>query len=92
MDVLPKVVEVSSPTMGANVGHLFSNAINQEQGNTIVNGQRHSSIETLFPLGYNDLHRKVMKDTPSSFYNINMNISNKMKEYRGLKIIFVIYL
>jgi hypothetical protein len=92
MDVLPKVVEVSAPTMGANVGHLFSNAINQEQGNTIVNGQRHSSIETLFPLEYNDLQRKVMKDTPSSFYNINMNISNKMKEYRGMKIIFVIYL
>jgi hypothetical protein len=32
------VVEVSSPTVGANVGHLFSNAIDQEQGNTIVNG------------------------------------------------------
>jgi hypothetical protein len=32
------VVEVSSPEVGANVGHLFSNANNQEQGNTIVNG------------------------------------------------------
>jgi hypothetical protein len=32
------VVEVSSPEVGANVGHLFSNAIDQEQGNTIVNG------------------------------------------------------
>jgi hypothetical protein len=31
------VVEVSSPEVGANVGHLFSNAIDQEQGNTIVN-------------------------------------------------------
>jgi hypothetical protein len=30
------VVEVSSPEMGANVGHLFSNVVNQEQGNTIV--------------------------------------------------------
>jgi hypothetical protein len=28
----------SSPEVGANVGHLFSNAINEEQGNTIVNG------------------------------------------------------
>jgi hypothetical protein len=37
MDVLPKVVEVSSPEVGTNVGHLFSNAMNQEQGNTIVN-------------------------------------------------------
>jgi hypothetical protein len=31
------VVEVSSPEVGANVGHLFSNDIDQEQGNTIVN-------------------------------------------------------
>jgi hypothetical protein len=30
------VVEVSSPEVGANVGHLFSNAVNQEQGTTIV--------------------------------------------------------
>jgi hypothetical protein len=28
---------VSSPEVGANVGHLFSNAMGQEQGNTIVN-------------------------------------------------------
>jgi hypothetical protein len=32
------VVEVSSSEVGANVGHLFSNATDQEQGNTIVNG------------------------------------------------------
>jgi hypothetical protein len=31
-------VEVSSPEVGANVGHFFSNDINQEQGNTSVNG------------------------------------------------------
>jgi hypothetical protein len=36
--VIVTVVEVSSPEVGANVGHLFSNAIDQEQGNTIVNG------------------------------------------------------
>jgi hypothetical protein len=29
---------VCSPEVGANVGHLFSNAMNQEQGNTNVNG------------------------------------------------------
>jgi hypothetical protein len=28
---------VSSPEVGANVGHLFSNVVIQEQGNTIVN-------------------------------------------------------
>jgi hypothetical protein len=28
---------MSSPEVGANVGYLFSNAINQEQGNTSVN-------------------------------------------------------
>ena len=38
VDALLKVVEVSTPEVDANVGHLFSNAINQEQGNTIVNG------------------------------------------------------
>jgi hypothetical protein len=32
------VVEVSSPEVGANVGHLFSDVLNQEQGNTIVIG------------------------------------------------------
>jgi hypothetical protein len=30
------VVEVSSPEVGADFGHLFSNVVNQEQGNTIV--------------------------------------------------------
>jgi hypothetical protein len=30
------IVEVNSPEVGANVGHLFSNVVNQEQGNTIV--------------------------------------------------------
>jgi hypothetical protein len=29
-------VEVSSPEVGANVGDLFSNAMNQEQGNTML--------------------------------------------------------
>jgi hypothetical protein len=27
---------LSSPEMGANVGHLFSNTVDQEQGNTII--------------------------------------------------------
>jgi hypothetical protein len=35
-ECLPKVVEVSSSEVGANLVHLFSNAVNQEQGNTIV--------------------------------------------------------
>jgi hypothetical protein len=35
-DALPKFVEVSTPEVGANVGYLFSNAIDQEQGNTII--------------------------------------------------------
>jgi hypothetical protein len=29
---------MSSPEVGANVGDLFSNAMNQEQGNINVNG------------------------------------------------------
>jgi hypothetical protein len=34
VDVLPKVVEVSTLEVGANVGDLFSNAMINEQGNT----------------------------------------------------------
>jgi hypothetical protein len=30
------IMEVSSPTLDANVGHLFLNAVNQEQDNTII--------------------------------------------------------
>jgi hypothetical protein len=37
-EAIVAVVEVSSPEVGANVGQLFSNAIDQEQGNTIVKG------------------------------------------------------
>jgi hypothetical protein len=37
VDSLPKVVEVSTLEVDTNVGHLFSNAMDQEQGNTIVN-------------------------------------------------------
>jgi hypothetical protein len=31
---ISSTVEVSSPEVGANVGDLFSNTMNQEQGNT----------------------------------------------------------
>jgi hypothetical protein len=54
-EAIVTVVEVSSSEVGANVGHLFSNAIDQEQGNTIVNRQRPSSFEALFSFEYNDL-------------------------------------
>jgi hypothetical protein len=46
---------------------LFLNAIHQEEGNTIVNDKRPSSFEALYPLRYNDLQTKVMKDIPSLF-------------------------
>jgi hypothetical protein len=46
-------VEVSSPEVGANVGHLFSNAKYQEQGNTIVSYYGPSSFEVLSPHGHN---------------------------------------
>jgi hypothetical protein len=35
------------------VGHLFSNVVDQEQGNTIVNYYEPSSSEALSPHGYN---------------------------------------
>jgi hypothetical protein len=49
------------------VGHLFSNVVRQEQGNTIVNYNRPSSFEVLSSHGYNTHQTKVEKDIPSSF-------------------------
>jgi hypothetical protein len=58
---------MSSPEVDANVGHLFSNAMNRKQDNANVNGERLSSSEALYPLGYNDLRTKAMKGIPSSY-------------------------
>jgi hypothetical protein len=52
-EAIVAIVGMSSPEVGANVGHLFSNVVNQEQGNTIVNYNRPSSSEVLSPHGYN---------------------------------------
>jgi hypothetical protein len=57
---------LSSPEVGANVRHLFSNAIGQEQGNTIVNYYGPSSSKALSRHGYNAHQTKVKKDIPSS--------------------------
>jgi hypothetical protein len=35
-EAIVTTVEVSSPEVGANVGHLFSKALNQEQGNKML--------------------------------------------------------
>jgi hypothetical protein len=48
------------------VGHLFSNAMNQEQGNPIVNYYGSSSSEALFSHGYNAHQTKVKNDIPLS--------------------------
>jgi hypothetical protein len=37
-EAIVTTVEVSSPEVGAKIGYLFSNAMNQEQGNISVNG------------------------------------------------------
>jgi hypothetical protein len=50
----------------SDVGHLFSNAMNQEQGNIIVNYYGPSSFEALSPHGYNAHQTKVKKYIPSS--------------------------
>jgi hypothetical protein len=51
-EAIVAVVEVSSSEEGANVGHLFSNTVDKEQGNTIVNYYRPSFSEALSPHGY----------------------------------------
>jgi hypothetical protein len=50
-----------------HVGHLFSNVVDQEQGNTIVNYYRPLPSEALSPHGYNAHQMMVKKDIPSSF-------------------------
>jgi hypothetical protein len=49
------------------VGHLFSNAVDQEQGNTIVNYYGPLSFEALSSHGNNAHQMKVKKDLTSSF-------------------------
>jgi hypothetical protein len=66
-EAIVAVVVVSLPEVSANFGHLFSNAVGQEQGNTIVNYYGPSSFEALSPHGYNAHQRKVKKGIPSSF-------------------------
>jgi hypothetical protein len=68
---------LSSPEMGANVGHLFSNVVGQEQGNTIVNYYGPSSLEALSSHRHNAHQMKVKKDIPSSF---NMRIEMQTDE------------
>jgi hypothetical protein len=65
--MLAEVGRLNSPEVGANVDHLFSNAVDQEQGNTIINYYGPSSSEALFPHGFNAHQTKVKKDIPSSF-------------------------
>jgi hypothetical protein len=52
-EAIVAIVEVSSPEVGANVGYLFSDTVNQEQGNTIVNYNKSLSSKALSPHGYN---------------------------------------
>jgi hypothetical protein len=54
--------------MIVNVGHLFSNIVNQEQDNTIIKYYGPSSLDVLPPLGFVDHLTKVVKDMPSSFH------------------------
>jgi hypothetical protein len=51
--MLAKGGRLSSPEVGANVDHLFSNVVDQEQDNTTVNYYGPSSSEALSPHGYN---------------------------------------
>jgi hypothetical protein len=82
---------LSSPEVGANVGHLFSTVVNQEQGNTIVNYRGPSPSEALSPHGYNSHQTKVKKDIPSSF---NMSLGmRKDKDNNCISLIHIyIYL
>jgi hypothetical protein len=58
-EAIVAIVEVSSPEVGTNVGHLFSSVVHQEQGNTIVSYYKPLSSEALFPNGHNAHQTKV---------------------------------
>jgi hypothetical protein len=75
----------------SNVGHLFSNAVNQEQGNTIVKGQGPSSSEALSPLGNNDIQTKVMKDMSSSFMRIRVHRDNECNSSAHTHMYFIMH-
>jgi hypothetical protein len=75
----------------AGVGHLFSNAVNQEQGNTIVKGRGPSSSEVLSPLGYNNLQTKFMKDMPSQFMRIRIHKDNACNLLAHIHMYFIIH-
>jgi hypothetical protein len=65
--------------------------VNQEQGNTIVKGQGPSSFEALYPLGYNDLQTKVMKDKPSSFIIMRAHRDNECIPSVHSHLYFIMY-
>jgi hypothetical protein len=46
-EAIVAIVEVSSPEVDANVGHLFSNAIYQEQGNIVISHYGPSSNRSI---------------------------------------------
>jgi hypothetical protein len=81
----------SSPEVSANVGHLFSNVVNQEQGNTIVKGQGPSSSEVLYPLGYSNLQTKVMKNKPSSFIIMKVHRDSESIPSVNSHMFFIMY-
>jgi hypothetical protein len=58
----------------AAVGHLFSNTVDQEQGNTIVRDEVPSSSETPSPFKYNGSRTKVLKDIPSTFVRLTIQV------------------
>jgi hypothetical protein len=86
--LVPTITGMGDPV----IGHLFSNAMNQEQGNTIVKGYGPSSFEALSPFGYNDLQTKVMKDTPSSFMRIRIHEDNICYPFIQSYMYFIIYI
>jgi hypothetical protein len=48
-EAISSTVEVSSPEVGANVGGLLSNAMNQEQGNTVLKVNILHPLKHYFP-------------------------------------------
>jgi hypothetical protein len=89
-EVIVTVVEVSSPEVGANVGHLFSNVVGQEQGNTIV------IIKDLRPLkhyllAYIMLVRRRSRNTYLHHINTKIRMRGNKHDYYILIILLFLH-
>jgi hypothetical protein len=88
-EVIVAIVEVSSPEVGANVGHLFSNAVSQKQGNTIVIIKDLRPSKHYFFAGIMLLRRRSRR---TYLHHINTRIGMRRNKYDNYILIIHLFL